>query len=124
MSTKRRKILLIDDDHDNRVTLRLILEEHGYEVWTAANGRLALEMLEKQSLPDLVLLDMMMPLMDGEEFLKQVEVKHHLSSLPILILTSYREKLQKIGKKPVIMKPIDLESFAQQIENFFTKELP
>lgn len=117
----KRNILLIDDDHDNRVALRMVLENSGYNVQTAANGQLALSLLDKmKALPDLVLLDMVMPLMDGEEFLKITEVHNRYKDLQILILSSYKEKIELLkGRKPSLLKPLDLSEFVLKVESFF-----
>lgn len=117
----KRIILLIDDDHDNRVAFRMALENSGYTVQTAANGEIALTMLDKmKTLPDLVLLDLVMPLMDGEEFLKITESHNRYKDLQILILTSFKEKFEHIKiKKPAILKPIDLADFVSKVESFF-----
>ena len=123
----RKNILLIDDDHDNRVALRMALEANGYQVQTAANGKIALTMLEKFSennLPDLVLLDMVMPLMDGEEFLKQIERNQKFNNLKIMIISSYKDKLKIIEQKQWLLKPFDLETFVSRIENFMGTEKP
>lgn len=123
----RKNILLIDDDHDNRVALRMALEANGYQVQTAANGKIALTMLEKFSennLPDLVLLDMVMPLMDGEEFLKQIEKNQKFNNLKIMIISSYKDKLKIIEQKQWLLKPFDLETFVSRIENFMGTEKP
>jgi CheY-like chemotaxis protein len=119
--TLQRNILLIDDDHDNRVALRMALENSGYTVQTAANGRIGLLMLDKmQVMPDLILLDMVMPLMDGEEFLKVIEGHHSYKDLPILILTSFKDKIEVFkNKKPTILKPMDLNDFVSKVGSFF-----
>lgn len=117
----KRNILLIDDDHDNRVALRMALENSGYTVLTAANGQLGLSLLDKmKSLPDLVLLDMVMPLMDGEEFLNITEAHPRYKDLQILVLSSYKEKLELIkDRKPALLKPLDLNEFVSKVESFF-----
>lgn len=119
--TSKRNILLIDDDHDNRVALRMALENSGYTVLTAANGQIALLMLDKmKALPDLILLDMVMPLMDGEEFLKVTEEHDRYKNLQILILSSFKDKIAVYkDKKPTILKPMDLNDFVTKVESFF-----
>lgn len=119
--TFKRNILLIDDDHDNRVALRMALENSGYSVQTAANGQIALLMLEKmKGLPDLILLDMVMPLMDGEEFLKIMEADERYKDLKVLILTSFKDKIEIFkDRKPTILKPMDLNDFVSKVGSFF-----
>lgn len=117
----KRNILLIDDDHDNRVALRMALENSGYTVQTAANGQLGLSLLDKmKALPDLVLLDLVMPLMDGEEFLKITDAHPRYKDLQILVLSSYKEKIELIkDRKPSLLKPLDLNEFVSKVESFF-----
>lgn len=120
-----KSILLIDDDHDNRVALRMALEANGYSVQTAANGKIALAFLERNidgKLPDLVLLDLVMPLMDGEEFLGHIEKNPSLQDLNILIITSHKDRLKLLDKKKWILKPFDLDSFVSKIETFINCE--
>jgi CheY-like chemotaxis protein len=102
--TLQRNILLIDDDHDNRVALRMALENSGYIIQTAAKGRIGLLMLDKMQV---------MPLMNGEDFLKVIEGHHSYKDLPILILTSFK------NKKPTILKPMDLNDFVSKVGSFF-----
>lgn len=116
----RQTILLIEDDHDNRVALRLALEEAQYHVLTAANGKVGLGLLERGAKPDLILLDMMMPIMDGEEFLKRLNEKPAFKNIPVVILTSFKEKLELVENTPAILKPLDLEKLTEKIKSYLT----
>jgi signal transduction histidine kinase/DNA-binding response OmpR family regulator len=80
-------ILVIDDDPNQRDMLSRIFVKEGWNVRTAEGGRSALSLLE-QSLPDVMILDLMMPAMDGFEFLKLVKENEQWSSIPVLILSS------------------------------------
>lgn len=129
MNLKSQKnILLIDDDHDNRVALRMALEAAGYVIQTAANGKIALSLLEKaaekKKLPDLILLDMVMPLMDGEEFLKHFDKNPKFTNIKLMVISSYKEKLKIVEQKQWMLKPFDLDSFVSKIESFIRTEEP
>jgi CheY-like chemotaxis protein len=84
-------ILLVDDDADVRESLTECLLSSGHEVRTAENGRRALEHLRAGSRPDLILLDLRMPLLDGYEVLETLRASEHLSSIPVLIVSALRD---------------------------------
>ena len=74
----KQKILLVDDEKDMRLLIKCLLQPQGYEIAEAENGQEALDILEKDLAPDLILLDHNMPIMDGPNFLKVVEKKFTL----------------------------------------------
>jgi CheY-like chemotaxis protein len=79
-------ILIVDDDADTRESMSIILREHGHQVTCAPNGREALVVVLTQT-PDVVLLDLLMPEMDGPSFLEVVRSYLRIQSLPVVILT-------------------------------------
>jgi CheY-like chemotaxis protein len=85
-----REILLVDDDPDIREALTELLEDEGYAVKTAANGVEAMEYLRSpdNAPPALILLDLMMPTMNGPEFLDHFEADHRLPAVPIVVLSA------------------------------------
>lgn len=105
-------ILVVDDDRHTRMLLRAVLETANYTVTTADNGEEALEILDKEHI-DLVVLDIMMPKMDGYEFTRLVRETD--SVLPILMVTAKHlpadeKKGFLVGTNDYITKPIDEES--------------
>ena len=82
------KILVADDDPDIRALLFYLLEDAGHEVSEAANGRSAVHQVQ-QEVPDLVLLDVLMPIMDGIQVLKQLRDNPETKSLPVVMLTDF-----------------------------------
>lgn len=111
-------ILVCDDDKHTRMLLRTILENASYTVSTATNGIEALEVLEKEHI-DLVVLDIMMPQMDGYEFTKLV--RENNSTLPILMVTAKimlpdEKKGYMVGTDDYITKPIDEEKLLLHIK--------
>ena len=136
MSAKA-EILLVDDDQDFRDALQIILENHGFEVRTAGNRREALEALESKR-PDLILLDVMMTTdTEGFDLALEIRKKHGAGGLPIILLTSFLEKVRTEGpdKFKRIMegewparwmfeKPIDAKKLIAKIEGILAGASP
>ena len=106
------RILAVDDLPDNLFLLQTILEAEGYEVDVAEHGRVALAKI--QSLPpDLVLLDVMMPDLNGLEVTKAIRENENLRSLPIVLITAHEDAIMTqgldVGANEFIRKPIDFE---------------
>lgn len=109
--SKNRKILVTDDDPRNRKLLETLLQAGGYEVNCADSGEAALEAIAAEQ-PDLILLDLMMPGMDGFEVVKQLKADSATRGIPIIMVTALddaasRARLAVAGVSDVIAKPID-----------------
>lgn len=120
-SQKAIRILIVDDLEDNLFLLESILTEEGFEVDSAKNGKLALAKIEA-SPPDLVLLDAMMPGMDGYEVTRRIRKNGKLPFIPILLITAY-EKANvpqglDLGANDFIQKPIDYDELMARIKAF------
>lgn len=107
----KKKILIVDDEPLIRMMTESRLEASGYEVLQATSGMEAMKLLAETK-PDLVLLDIVMPAMDGEEFCMKLKSNPDTTKIPVLILTaSTRKDLHlkclKAGAKAVILKPYD-----------------
>lgn len=102
-------ILIIDDDESIRQVLSLALEFEGYKVFVSSDGQKGLEILSKIQRPFLILLDLMMPVLDGWGFMAALEKDPKLASIPVVIVTAFGEKATGIGSAEVISKPVDLE---------------
>ncbi|MDC0213558.1 response regulator [Gammaproteobacteria bacterium] len=84
-----KSVLIVEDDPDSRMFLRRLLRTEEYEVFEAVNGQEGLDQLESmESKPDIILLDLMMPVMDGFEFLEKIKKRGSESSIPILVVTA------------------------------------
>jgi CheY-like chemotaxis protein len=105
-----RPILLVEDDRDIREILAETLEEEGFDVVTAENGRMALDEIRgTSSSPSAILLDLMMPVMDGYAFLEERRRDPALASIPVAIITAGdRVDMERIGGIPILAKPIDV----------------
>ncbi|WP_281888371.1 response regulator [Paenibacillus sp. YYML68] len=119
-SLKGRKVLLVDDDMRNTFALSKVLRQHGLEVLMADNGKLAVEKLESESGIELVIMDIMMPVMDGYEAMRLIRSKPQYSRLPIIALTAKamsgdREKCIEGGANDYMTKPVDTDKLLSLI---------
>src|SRR4051812_13709055 len=104
-----KTVLIIEDDHDTRVSIRQRLEAEGYFVFSAADGKQGLELLKRIKAPCLILLDLVMPIMDGNEFIKAIETDPNLHMIPVVLVTAFPEKAKVAIAKALVQKPIDLK---------------
>lgn len=111
----KRSVLVVEDDVDVRATLGDFLSEEGYEVETATNGQEALSQLAKHK-PGIVLLDLMMPVMNGWEFLERRNTDKELSQVPVLVLSAVPGKPYVPGALACLKKPIDLHRLMDFVE--------
>ncbi|MCD1258419.1 response regulator [Paenibacillus athensensis] len=117
---KGRKILLVDDDLRNTFALSKVLRQHGLEVVMADNGQLALEKLDKEAGIELVIMDIMMPVMDGYEAMRHIRRNPRFDKLPIIALTAKamagdREKSIEGGANDYMTKPVDTDKLLSLI---------
>jgi two-component system cell cycle response regulator DivK len=115
-----KKILVADDNRVSRELIREVLEDSSQKVLEAENGEQALEKIISET-PDLVLLDIQMPIFDGYEVLRRVRSDPRLGSLPIIALTAYAmkqdcEKALALGFTAYITKPIDAAALRIRIK--------
>jgi two-component system chemotaxis sensor kinase CheA len=104
-----REVLLIEDDEDIRYALHCALEAEGYEVISAGNGREGLEVLRSRQDVALVLLDLRMPVMNGEEFIDAVKEDERLRKLPLIVVSANATGNSIRGAAQIIRKPFDLD---------------
>lgn len=114
-----KRILVVDDIEDNLFLLQAILTDEGYEVDIAKNGESALAKIEA-STPDLVLMDAMMPGMDGYEVTQLIRQNKKLPFIPILLITAYESadipQGLEFGANDFIRKPIDFDELMARIQ--------
>ena len=121
LENNRSPILVVDDIHDNCFLLQTFLESEGYKVDTAESGREAIAKIEL-SLPLLVLLDVMMPEMNGYEVVEKIRQNLHLPNLPILLVTgmdiSAIPVVEQTHVNGVIHKPVDFDQLLEKVQSF------
>jgi len=119
---RRKLVLVVDDEPDILHLVKWALERARYRVETAANGREALDMIGRR-LPDLIVLDMKMPVMDGWEFAKEFRAAYD-SSVPIVVLTAAadaKKRAEEIGAAGWIGKPFDLDALVNTVDRLTGK---
>ena len=114
-----KKILLVEDNPVNRRLAVFLLRAHGYEVREATTALEALEMLEKER-PDLIVMDIQLPGMDGLEATRKIKAQPATADIPVIAVTSYamkgdREKALAAGCVGYVTKPIDKNIFIQEV---------
>jgi CheY-like chemotaxis protein len=117
-----RDILVVDDEPDIRESLKEVLELEGYRVVAASNGREALDRLPDMSKPCVILLDLMMPVMNGWEFAEAVQADAVLADIPIVVVTAFSQEVEserrRIATRGVVAKPVDLNSLIRMVTRF------
>jgi CheY-like chemotaxis protein len=121
----RRTVLVVEDDSDIRDELAAVIEESNYRTIRAANGAVALQKLRGGPRPCVILLDLLMPVMDGREFLTQQQDDAALKEIPVVVLSAHLDVVAG-GRKDVnaaafLKKPIDLSELLSTIAKFCGK---
>lgn len=120
LKQKCKNILVIDDDLAILQTMQDVLEIYGYKVFTAKDGIEGIQKLKEmeQELPCLILLDLMMPGMNGWGFLDFHRSIPHISNIPVVICSAYEASAKAMAKSPVLVKPVKLDSLVGTIKAF------
>ena len=119
-------ILVIDDSTTNVVLLEAIFYERGYKIETAYNAKDATAVIDKKT-PDLILLDLLMPQINGFDFLKKLRKDRNTKETPVIVVSAATDeenvdKIMKMGAIDFIKKPIDLEYLVDKVESVLHKE--
>ncbi len=113
-----KKILVVDDEQQLALAVKIRLQSKGYQVVTAHDGRRALELIEQEQ-PNLILLDVLMPVMDGYSCLREINTKFGRGAIPVIILTA-RDRMKDLfeleGIEDYIIKPFDHEDLLARVE--------
>jgi two-component system cell cycle response regulator DivK len=120
------KILIVEDNEKNLKLFSVIIKSLGYETLTARNGEEGVTIAKKDS-PDLILMDIQMPVMDGITALNILKSDERTKNIPVIALTSYamtgdRERFLGLGFSAYISKPIDKDGFIKAIENILKEK--
>jgi len=117
-------LMVVDDDEDIRDVLKIVLEIDGYRVATATDGLDAWEQLHSSEPPSLILLDLMMPRMDGERFIKTLR-ESPFAEIPVVIISGHKEasdKAKELDGDYCLMKPVELDELMAVVHRFAKKE--
>ena len=119
----KKKLLIVDDDENHLASLRAFLDEY-YETVTASSGKYALELIDKGYVPNLVLLDIIMPHMCGWEVYREMKAKNNFHDIPVVFYTYLSGGKEKkhalaIGAVDFLVKPYKKDDLLQKIETIF-----
>jgi len=118
-AAKRCLVAIIEDDREFRDMLRELLEEEQYRVVALSNGAEALETLRGDTLPNVILLDVSMPVMDGFDFLRFRNDDPELAAVPVVLVTNAKpHERPTIGVNDVVRKPIDIDEILFAIKRY------
>ncbi len=117
--TQLKKILIVEDDEDLHLLYRLYLQGQSYQIIQARNGKEGLECVAAER-PDLIILDMIMPVMDGEEFIQKLRFEKKEITIPVII-ASVNDKIppaliEKMKVRSVLKKPFAIKTLLGEIE--------
>lgn len=116
-----KRILVVEDDNSIRELLVELLQSEGYEVTSAVNGLEGLKSLESNKKPDLILIDLMMPVMDGYSF-RSEQMKHPVwSKIPVVVMSAEanaKEKMKNFNITAFLSKPVELDTILKTVEKF------
>jgi CheY-like chemotaxis protein len=112
---RRPYLLLVDDDGELRESLAELFEDEGYVTALAANGGEALDLLRAPDLPDLIIVDLMMPGMNGWQLLDQLRGDPRLCAIPLLIITAGRNIGAEALAAEILFKPFHLDDFLERV---------
>jgi len=112
-------ILIVEDDADLRDMMAQLLLLEGYATATAANGREALEYLRQTGTPKLILLDLMMPVMDGWEFRREQQRDPAIADVPVVVLSALdRSRATDVIANDFLKKPLDFDRLLELVRSY------
>jgi CheY-like chemotaxis protein len=117
----KKTIMVVDDDADVRDAVTDLLEGHGYAVIPASNGQEALDELKAGEKPSLILLDVMMPIMDGQAFSAEQQADPELADIPVVVFTAFAAALDKMKEMKSfarIEKPVQADQLLNSVDRW------
>ncbi len=124
---KDYNILVVDDSTTNVVLLEAIFYDRGYKIDTALNAIEAFSIIDKE-IPDLILLDLLMPKVSGFDFLKKLRSSKHTKDTPVIVVTASTDdenvdRIMRLGAVDYIKKPIDLKYIVDKVESVLEQNI-
>lgn len=117
------KIFVCDDDEGILELTKIVLEDKGYQVIAAISSKSIVQQIQRLQ-PDLIILDLWMPEMSGEEITKQLKANEATAAIPVIISSASNETeaiAQQIGADACLCKPFDIDQLENMVESFFNK---
>jgi CheY-like chemotaxis protein len=114
--SKLKNILIIEDNKEIQDSIKMALEIDGFKVFTANNGKEGIDILGKIPTPSLILLDLLMPVMNGWEFMEELNKDIMHSTIPVVIVSALADKQTTPNATGYIQKPIDLDKLLKIAE--------
>ena len=117
--SRRGRILVVEDEDVLRDAMGPLLEAQGHQVAFAENGRAALAWLKTQPVPDLIVLDLRMPVMDGWEFRRHQQGDSRLADIPVVVLSAFdHARTAEVRASAVLRKPLDFDQLLQLVRQY------
>ncbi len=120
MTRNTSTVLIVDDDADIRELIKLILEKYDYRVRVAADGSEALAQLHAGAKPALIILDLMTPRIDGEQFVKQLRASS-FATIPVVVMSGHhaaQKKADELGAVSCLTKPVEFDELLKTVRRF------
>jgi CheY-like chemotaxis protein len=114
-------ILVVEDDEDAREAMIALLQMKGYRAVPAGNGREALDYLDQASAPDLIILDLWMPVMDGWHFRSEQIRNPRLAHIPVIVVTALSDRAD-VDANEIIIKPVDVDRLLTTVDQYCRRE--
>jgi DNA-binding response OmpR family regulator len=119
---QKPKVLIVDDEPNNVDFLEQALEDSGYQLITATNGQEALDKIQSEQ-PDLILLDLMMPILDGFAVLAEVKADQVLRDIPVIIISAEHDSKSvvkgiKQGAEDYLTKPVNADILVKKVKEY------
>lgn len=120
---KDKEILIVDDSTTNVVLVEAVLSELGYQIIPTLSAKEAFKIMEKK-LPDLILLDLLMPRISGYDFLAEIKKTQRTSNIPVIVISAVTDednvrKIKEAGADEFIAKPLDIQTLIDKVERVF-----
>src|SRR5271154_980778 len=115
------RILVVEDDEDAREALVALLQMKGYSAVPAGNGKEALDYMRQAPLPDLIILDLWMPVMDGWQFRREQIKDPRLAQIPVIVVTALSDRTD-VDANEIIIKPVDVDHLLTTVGHYCKPE--
>ncbi len=126
-ATASHDVLIVEDDQELRDAVGQLLREEGWSTRAASNGAEALELLHREGRPCVILLDLMMPVVNGWQFLEQRKSDGQLADIPVIVMSAYVDMpgfaAPHLPVEETLKKPLDLNRLLESVKNHCSCDL-